>query len=231
MADVPDDRARGWARRGAEGLTIALSILLALAADAAWDYRGDRADEARLLEGLRAEFRDAEAEMAADLAQRDSILTLVDLALSVRTGGAVPPSAVPDVVLALLDWRFYTPGHAVFEDALTSGRLDLIRSDEIRLALMGYEQQRRRVEVFDERERAFVADQLEPYLAEHLALDRLTPDAMHASEAERLLQLLDDDAFASLISLKRQRTSEAMRFSRIVASRIEGVLTALAGEG
>ena len=228
MMDLPDGGARRWAGRGAEGLTIVFSILLALAADAAWDYRRDRGEEARLLEGLTAEFREATVEIEADLARRDSILATIDEVLDVRTGRDLPLEAVPDVVTTLLDWRFYTPRHAIFDDALSSGRFDLIRSDGVRAALMSYEQQRRRLEVFDARERDFVADQLEPFLVEHLALDRLRSETIDPREAERLLLLLaDSDPFRSLISIKRHRTDEATIFSRVVARRIDDVLAAL----
>lgn len=47
-----------WRERSLQGLTIVVSILLALLADAAWGYRADRADELLLLEGLRTEFVD-----------------------------------------------------------------------------------------------------------------------------------------------------------------------------
>lgn len=63
-----------WRRRGAESLTIIVSILLALAAEAAWQCRGDRATEREILAGLRIEFATAEAEIRGDLTSREAIL-------------------------------------------------------------------------------------------------------------------------------------------------------------
>lgn len=227
MADQGTGGAR-WMRRGAEVLTIVFSILLALAADAAWSYRGDRAEEGRLLQGLHQEFLEAEREVENDLEARREILDRLQLLRGVRSGDLAPPDSVAVLVSALLDWRFYTPAHAVLDDAVSSGRLDLIRSPEIRRALMAYDQQRGRLEVFDARERDFVSEHLEPYLIVRVALDRLLDEPPTPDDAARVLSLMgSDEAFAGLVALKQQRTEEASTFSRVVQRHIEDVLASL----
>jgi len=210
-------------------VTIAFSILLAIAADAAWGYRSDRAEEARLLEALHAEFTDAGAEVQNDLDSRQLMLGRLSFAEEARTGRTPPPDSLPAIVGALLDWRFYTPAHAVLDDAISSGRLDLIRSDEVRRAIMSYDQERGRLEVFDARERDLVSAQIEPYLARVLPLDRLLSEGGGSGdEDDRLAALLaSDDVLASLGALKRQRTEEASTFSRVLQRRILSVLEAL----
>ena len=218
-----------WLRRVAEGLTIVASILLALAAESVWSYRGDRADERRLLEGLRAEFVEVVVELESDLTARREIISRVRILSDARLGGSVPVDSIPLIVSALLNWRFYTPGHATLDDVLSSGRLDLIRSDDVRRSLMAYVQQRGRIGVFDERERDFVSAHLEPFLLERVSLDELLNGAT-ASESSRFVSLVSDDAFGGLIELRLRRTLEASTFSRLVRRAAMDVQESLANE-
>ena len=228
-------RRSEWLRRGAEGLTIIVSILLALAADTAWSYRRDRVEERQLLEGLRTEFAGAAAEVASDLVARAEILRQVETLLQARHDPALAPTpeSVPEIVTALIDWRFYTPAHAILDDAMSSGRLDLIRSDEVRMALMSYVQERGRVPVFDELERDFVASRLEPYLASRMALDRLlgasSPPGAVRAESGRVLSLLADDTFGSLLEIRMERTQQASIFARIVREAVADVRNSIDG--
>ncbi|NIQ58092.1 MAG: hypothetical protein GWN71_33425, partial [Gammaproteobacteria bacterium] len=63
---------------------------------------------------------------------------------------------------SLINYRFYTPIHAVLDDLISSGNLGLIRSDPLRFAIMDYDQERERLQVVEEREARFSAEQLEP---------------------------------------------------------------------
>lgn len=229
------ERPRRWRDRGAEGLTIVVSILLALLADAAWGYRVDRADERQLLDGLRDEFAEAADEIGNDIAAREEILRRTGELIHARGAPAARPvpDSVRDVVWNLLNWRFYTPVHAILDDAIESGRLDLIRSDAVRRSLMAYLQARDRLPVFEGLERDFVTMQVEPYLGDRLALDRIMDEDADAasvrSEAERFLGLLSDDRFGSLLYLRRDRSDQAQIYSRIVERAIEDVREALGG--
>jgi hypothetical protein len=222
-----------WRERWAEGLTIVISILLALFADAAWDYRGDRVEEEQLLEGLRTEFVEAADEIANDIAARDQILARTDHLLAARgsADGGPAPDSLQDVVRDLVNWRFYTPVHAVLDDAVESGRLDLIQSREVREAIVAYLQARERLPVFERLERDFVTNELEPYLAPRLALDQVMaeePDrAALIGQADRLTDLLADDRFGSLLFIRRDRSEQAQIYSRIVERAIRDVRAAV----
>jgi len=226
---------RRWATRSAEGLTIVVSILLALLGDAAWGYRGDRADEKYLLEGLRAEFREAGTEISSDIDARSEILLRTDQLLEARHATSV--HTVPDSIQAilgdLLNWRFYTPAHALLNDAIESGRLELIRSNRIREALLTYVQARDRLPVFEVLERDFVTERLEPYVGSHVALDVVMSSGVAhsalAGEAARFDALLDEDDFGSLLYLRRERSDQAQLYSSVVLRRIEEVLSSLGG--
>ncbi len=226
---------RRWRDRWAEGATIVVSILLALLADAAWGYWMDRVEERELLTGLQAEFGEAAAEISNDIDAREEIVRHTDLLLAARAGdGPRPPvDSIPVILVDLLNWRFYTPVHAVLDDAVVSGRLDLIRSRVIRESLMTYLQARDRMPVFDQLERDFATAQLEPYLGARVPLDRITGEAggltPDSAEAERFFRLLDEDGFGSLLHIRRDRTEQALVYARAVARAIDGARTALAG--
>ena len=234
--DENKGRRSEWLRRAAEGATIVVSILMALLADAAWDYRGDRAQERQLLDGLGVEFTRAATEVAGDLTARDEILARTEVLLTARQVDSPlpPPDSVPGLVRALLDWRFYTPAHAVLDDAVSSGGLELIRSEEIRGALMIYMKERDRLPVFEELERDFVALRMEPYLVEWVALDRLIARFLEpigvARESERFLALLTNDEFGSLLQLRAARTREARIYARIIERSIAEVRAAIDAE-
>jgi len=227
---------RRWRTRAAEGLTIVVSILLALIADAAWDYRSDRVDERALIAALRTEFAEAADEIANDIAARDEILARTEQFLEARQTKVIPLAAdsLPAALTDLLNWRFYTPGHAVLEDAVESDRLDLIRSDAVRGELMAYIQARERLPVFEAMERDFVADRMEPYLGAEVALDLAmlgTPDrTLLEPETARLTSLMADPTFGSLLYVRRDRSVQAQLYSRIVQRAIARVREAL-GDG
>lgn len=215
---------------GAEALTIVVGILLALAADAGWSWFGDRADEARLIDGLREEFAEAEREITADMASRERTVAITDSLLDAGAGSGVASLADAEAMSDLMNWRFYTPAHPFLDDALSSGRIELIRSGEIRRAIMAYVQERERIKVFDDEERAFVSGRLEPFMVTRLSLERLRglrgPDAV-TSELGRLLELTRDQEFRSLLFLRRERSEQGRSYGANLRDTIRGVRDAL----
>lgn len=222
-----------WRQRNAEALTIIVSILLALAADAAWQYRGDRATEREILEGLRLEFAEAEAEIRGDLAAREAILQWTRRLQAVREGRSPEPplDSLPAIVSETFNYRFYTPAHPVLQDVLMSGRLELIRSYEIRGHLMRYTQERDRIGVIDERERRLVADRIEPFLETRVDLAYLTPgnadSARTAGEARKLFAAIREPAFGSLLYFRTDRTEAAHEFGERLLVVIQDVRRSL----
>lgn len=128
-----------WRRYVAEGIVIVVGILVALAADAMWQYRIDRADEHTML-------RELEAEFAANAQQLDSVAAEhrrgregVRVLLGALRGSLdVPPDSIRDL-LELLDapWTF-NPKLAALESVIASGQLGLIRDDSLRIELVGW---------------------------------------------------------------------------------------------
>lgn len=230
------ERKRGrWV--AIEATTIVGSILLALLLDALWDYRGDRASEREYLDGLRVEFRASAEELRLDEEVRRVILDRVEhlLAAARMPDATLPTDSLPAWTASALNYRFYTPAHAVLEDLISSGNLELIRSDSLRRLILQYEQARGRLEVAETRERAFLADELEPYLArqirldDYLALDALDNDPVleRPPPVAPYRRLLRDPTFASLLLLRWERTEAIRRFAANVDRTIGQILERL----
>ncbi|HSM08466.1 MAG TPA: hypothetical protein VLA33_05555 [Gemmatimonadota bacterium] len=230
---MPDSFDGAWRRRGAEGLTIVVSILLALAAEAAWGYRGDRAAEREILAGLRVEFAQAESEIRSDLRAREEILGWTRRLLAVRAGSAPepPPDSLAEMLSRTLGYRFYTPAHPVLEDLLASGRLELIRSDTLRGQIMRYMQERDRIGVSEERERDLAANRIEPFLETRVDLAYLalqpSDTARSARQARRFYAAIREPAFGSLLYYRIVRTEGAAGFGEILLGVIQDVRRSL----
>jgi len=207
---------QGWRRFAGEVATIVLGILLAVAANAGYKYLGDRSAEREILAALRDEFEADVRELGADQRSRAGKLACVDLVAAVRSGEveAPPPDSLARTLLNLLGYRFYTASHPVLDDLLVTGRLELIRSKDLRKALMKFGQERSRIGVVEQREREFVASQFEPWLAGRLDLWALASDS--PSEVAAVVRAIDgvlaEEGFGSLLHLDRERTNSTLEF-------------------
>jgi len=205
-----------WNRFAEEVVSIVIGILLALAANAGYQYLADRASEREMLRALRGEFAADVTELGADQSYRTRKLAAIDLLTVVRTGTAKipPPDTLANALQEILDYRFYTASHPVLDDALMTGRLELIRSDDLRQALMVFGQARSRIGVIEQREREFVASQLEPYLGGQLDLGALTSGSHEAVAAalRSIAAVFADNRFGSLLYVNRDRTQDSFNF-------------------
>lgn len=215
--------AKRWRRFTAEVLTIVLGILLALAADEGRQALANRATERDALASMRSEFAADVRELKADQADRQQKLANIDLLIRIRTGAAERPPAteMAKAWLDLLGWRYYTASHPVLDDLASTGRLDLIRSNKLRAALMRFGQERSRVGVVEQYERDFIANQVAPYLAARVDLEALSSDSPErvAAAVASADGMLGDAQFGSLLYLSRDRTESSHRFGeRLLAS-------------
>ena len=156
-----------WLRVFVEGVVIVGSIVLvlALALDAWWDGGQERAEEQEILRGLRAEF------VADTSLYHDQIAFHQD----VRAGLAelMRGEAAAELGLERLDLAFYRtltatpldPGSGVRDALISSGRLELIRSEELRSRLAEWESLVDGVRDEQELMRAYSYERIIPYLA------------------------------------------------------------------
>ena len=131
-----------WPRILAEGTIIVVSILLAFGIQAWWEERKDRLDEAELLSRLRTEFTSNLARIDARSSFRlmlDRNKEMFELASSApEPGGAVVsvPALTIRVIAMAPTYEAETP---VFDGLVRSGRMEVIESREIRVALAAWE--------------------------------------------------------------------------------------------
>jgi hypothetical protein len=135
---------------------------------------------------------------------------------------------------ALLNYRFFSPARAVLDDLIDSGNLAIVRSDTVRFALQRYMQQLEQLRVVEQRERDFIADVIEPYVAEAVRLDDLLPvqsydDPIRAppSSLVGFRARRSDDTLANLAFMRLERSVTAYRFGRLISRRIDGLVELL----
>lgn len=234
--EIPDtarNLTKSWCAYIAEGSTIIIGILLALSADAAWQYRNDRIEERLILEDLRSEFYQDVVEIEEDLRLRREKLERIELLGRVRSDtlkNADPGDIRVALTRSLLNSRFYAPNHAVLDDILSTGRLNLIQSDEIRQSIMAFEHMRATQTILENPARGFL-DQISLYLADHLDLYALMiPDLQESFTAEeeiQLLKILEDEKFRSYLFLRGMQLTNVHRHSGTLLDGVNSVLAAI----
>jgi hypothetical protein len=134
MKATSSDRAR---RALAEFAVIVVGVLVALWIDAGWSWLQDRREERALLLDLRADFR-ANLAMARDIELlRDQGADLGER-LIVEGVDALPEDSLDIVLSAVRQIETMNPRTGALESALSAGRIDLLRSDELRSALASW---------------------------------------------------------------------------------------------
>ena len=130
---------RGVGRYAAEGAVIVVGILIALFADAVWDYGVDRTDEKVALRQLEAEFTANAAQLDTVLFEHRRGLLAVESLLATIRGLDSPPADSLRHWIRLLDqaWTF-NPKLAALESVIQAGQLGLIRDDSLRVELVGW---------------------------------------------------------------------------------------------
>jgi hypothetical protein len=219
----------------AELFTIVAGVLLALAADTLLDQRSDRVREHAYLTGLREEFRASAGELEFDQKNRADILARIERILEAgRSEADVPADSVPGWTVALLNYFFFSPPTAVLDDLIDSGSFGIIRSDELRFEIQRYGQERARLAVVEQRERDFVADRIEPFVARSLRMDAVLPLASYdhptdlpPTDPRAFVAMIRDDTLASLAFMRWERTETVRRFASGLGHAIQRVLDRL----
>ena len=121
-----------------DGAVVVLSILLAFGIDAAWDSRGDRAEERALLEGLYSELTAnreeieeiaTTARVAQDAARRFASMTPMEAA-------AIHPDSARSQVIQYFYRSFVDElSYGFLSATVNSGKLALIQDASLRAAL------------------------------------------------------------------------------------------------
>lgn len=157
----------GWGRRALlEAPIIVGSILLAFAIDAGWDVRGEGVSRREVLEGLREEYEGHRTVYAGHLALAEERLSDIGRLL---TGPSALDEGLETIQMSLfqlLTVNTVDPGRGVRDALVSSGKLELLGTVELRIRLAEWEGV---VEELRDKQlvmRELVASQIVPYLAE-----------------------------------------------------------------
>jgi hypothetical protein len=167
-----------WRGAVLNGLGALLGILIAFSINAWWSDRSERLQEKTYLQALRAELVVTRADLAAHSEAITRRGSLIQHYLKVVVA-ADPRSASTDSINHMLSqlgpyWDF-VPRRAALDDLLSSGGLQLIRSDSLRRALAAYEQALSLDRAAQEGANAFWRTQQSPHDVTHGSLHSMLP--------------------------------------------------------
>jgi hypothetical protein len=122
-----------WKRLAAEASAIVISILLAFAIDAWWDDRGNREAEQLLLQRLRSDFLELQADIRfVEQEHQDASSACITL-LNIPYGEAVPESPEIDhmVAIVFLTARTFNPGSGAVDAFLGGAGARLVQNQRL----------------------------------------------------------------------------------------------------
>jgi hypothetical protein len=201
---------------------IALGVFLGLAADAAWDTHQSKDREGEYLQALQVEMLEVKAEFDTDQGIRLSRLAGIDSVLAQFADRTATDESIASWILQSRRIAVFYPPSAVFEDLISSGSLQLLRSDELRFALMEYQQNKPRLRFLEDRERIFVEQELRPYLVGSISFSGPQPSGA-------IQRILGDQTFRNLMEIRRYRIQNTLDYAVFVGDAIDRILSSLEG--
>ena len=156
-----------WFRMTAEGAAIVVSILLAFAIDAWWEGLREREEQREILQGLGEEFSTYENVLNGSLATNRRLEAHISrlLAWSNEDEPVVAAAAADSVLLSLIMTPTFDPGQGARDALITSGRLELIESRELRNSLAAWDNRVDQVREGELTGRGLVLNTIIPFLA------------------------------------------------------------------
>ena len=208
MTEAAGDPGFGrWKRLVGELIVVAVGVFLALAADAAWQRHQDRSQEDRYIRHLRTELLSARSELTSDRTTRLERMAVLDSLQGQVGRRTVSDTTVARWIRKSLGHATFFPPTAVLDDLISSGKLDLIRSDEIRFALMGYSQELSRLGYVEGIEGDFIYEKFSPFILEHVSITGRGP------RSGAVDSLLASRTFENLVARRRSRLVNVLAWS------------------
>ena len=136
---MSNPRGRAFRRMATELFVIVAGVLIALAADAAWQTRKDISRERVLLADLLDEFRGHEERILDDIAQnRRSQAAAVQFSAAARGEIELSSDSVAALLQATWGGARFDPSTGALRSMLDGGELGLIRNTALRRRLAGW---------------------------------------------------------------------------------------------
>ena len=166
---MSDDQKIPWKRIAVEAVAIVASILLAFSIDALWDNYQDRREEYELLVGLNDEFTRHVASIEESMRRVQRIIDSIGFLLNQGAVNVESLDSIEIIEQAVFHSGFTTPSDeltgGVRDTLFESGKLDLIRNDELRAALVKWSVNVNQLEHQRTTVSGFVMQILLPYLS------------------------------------------------------------------
>jgi len=197
---MANTQTTSWRRIIAEGVAIVVSILLAFSIDAWWDVRVDRSLEQEYLASLKTEVEAAFSELDADLQSRHRLRSML---IRYLTNEEHDKDFLFELLQRATVVNNLSPPTSVMDDLVSSGRLQLIRSADVRAGIMLHRQMMEKNELNEQGHRTFVNSRLIPFLSERVPLTgilRAAPrDGLRVLSDAELEALRTDERFENMM--------------------------------
>ena len=221
---VDRKRVAGFA---VEGLVIVASILLAFAIDALWNERQERERMFEYLTALEGEFLAARDEILEQISDHRAQLVFIDELLTGLAAGE-PEEYLISRLRRIYGLYVYGPAHPVFEDLANAGAVNVLRSPDLRFALLRYGQTRDFLNALADREAELWHGYMHPYLIEHTDIlaqaSEQAPDGLMPRFPSGIGALYDDRTFQNLLLRRKGTIRSQLRLDQDVLEAIEVVL-------
>ena len=224
-----------WRRAVFEGTVIVASILMAFALDAWWARLQSRHQERQNLVALRREFSVARDSLESQAPRRAWALYVGEALIGqVQGSGAAPADSLLYWSSGLSLQIDFDPPRAVYDDIISSGGTQLIRSDSLRIALAQYASQLELVRSADQQAWTTWEQRIQPFLQGRVPrVDRLRQGVAgqfstvpfgpspHPSQWKKILA---DPAFEDMVAERWLRVRIASGRLAAIAPTIDSIL-------
>ncbi len=208
-----------WPRVLGEGVIIVVSILLAFWIQAWWDDRQESIEEQSLLRQLKSEFEENAVLLADKRAGHEAARVAGLRLLSVMGPDAeveeLGIESARNALITILLLRTFDPGTGALSTVISSGKLDLISSEELRTDLASWPA---RYQDISEDEQWLVAmsqDRLGPYFSEFATMRNMTvalKDIRPSLFPEDIETMLRDRKFENIVVSKTGITTTLIEY-------------------
>jgi len=202
------DRTTGRGILGAakEILLVAVGVWLAFSVESWAAARSDARQEQQYLSGLRSEFVEAEARLVNHAASQSRGLERLSWLLTrVRSADPIPHDSIADALWRGYITQYFTDPSPTYTDLVQSGRLGMIQSDSLRLALGSWNSRMQFHDLMKEKEHLGYSTHVMELATDHVPLhmiqDNLRGAQIAGSDVD-LDRVIRRDAAVRLIQLR-----------------------------
>ena len=190
-----------------EGALIVASILMAFALNASWETYQARQEESAVLVRLQSEASANDTQLQ-QVCQRHERKRRATAALASASGPSAFPRLEADSVYRLLDWAAsydsYDPQDGVVQSLVASGRLGIIRSDSLQIALASWNAAIADLQKGEDAAWQYLDAHMDPFLRRFVDWRTMVGSVEDSSAFPLLLEeLFRSREFSNLMEVKR----------------------------